>query len=194
MQDPRDDLLRLEPYLPDLRAAVAGAGEGAEREGFIIDAALLAGVMLRETLAGFAPGYVPRGAANGRGDGGHGRGLFQLDDRGPYFHLVPWDGAGWPVIDQARAAIAVLEDARAELQPVRLNPQFTLAVVCRYNASFKRIMQRLEACESPDLATTPGPFLLNGPGRGDYGSDVLARRARLLAAAPEAFGAVAVAA
>lgn len=60
-QDPRDDYLRLEPYLPEMHDACMIEGE---------DVALVAGVVLRECLAGWGAGYDPKGTHVGTGDRG----------------------------------------------------------------------------------------------------------------------------
>lgn len=57
--DPKDDILRLGPYIPAIRQAGALWME---------DPALLAAIMLRETLAGWAPEYEPKGSTTGSGD------------------------------------------------------------------------------------------------------------------------------
>jgi hypothetical protein len=171
--DPRDDLRRLQPYLGEIHEAALAHGE---------DTALLAALCLRETLAGWAAGYKPKGDANGRGDGGHGRGLFQIDDRGPYKDLVPAPGVDWSPFQQAQAACIVLADAREQLAEFRALPVFEVATICRYNASLARVVAALRVGVHPDTVTTKGPS-----GRPDYGSDVLARRALLRAKYPTVF-------
>ena len=164
--DPRDDLARLAPYLGEIAEACLLEGE---------DVALLCAIALRETWAGWAPGYTPRGSPNGTGDGGHGRGLFQIDDRGRYGHLAR-ECPDATAFLQARWACQVLRDARAELQPFRDHPQFERAVCARYNASFERVRIGLEAGD-PDIGTT----------HGDYGKDVLRRRDYLRDHHPDRF-------
>jgi hypothetical protein len=160
--------------------AVAITGQGAAQDGLAIDVPLLAGVTLRETWSGWAPGYTPLGDYNGKGDGGHGRGLWQIDDRGPFRHLIPQPGTDWLPFDQALAAITVLIAAREELahHRGRITPAlFELACVCRYNAALANVDRALCIGVDPNLVTT---------GK-NYGRDVLARRARLLADHPAAF-------
>jgi hypothetical protein len=111
---------------------------------------------------------------------GFGRFLFQLDWCGRYGHLPRECPEATPFL-QARWACGVLRDAREELKAYREHPLFERAVVARYNASFNAVRAGLDAGD-PDLFTTVGPS-----GRGDYGSDVLARRDRLRAADPARF-------
>jgi hypothetical protein len=165
--DPLDDLARLEPYLGEFNEACLVEGE---------DVALLAAICLRETWAGWAPGYAPKGSHVGRGDHGHGFGLFQIDNRGPYAFLPREAPDATPYL-QARWACFVLGDARAELARFRLLPVFEAAVLCAYNAGSPAVRKALLAGQHPDHATTGG----------DYGSDVLRRRDLLRMAHPERF-------
>lgn len=170
MTDPRDDFLRLQPYLADFHEACLLEGE---------DTALIAAICLRETRAGWAPGYrVPKGNPRhlGFGDSGHGFGLFQIDDRGPYAYLPHEAPEATPYL-QARWACAVLADARAELARYRTMPVFEAAVLCAYNAGSPRVARCLREGRHPDHATTGG----------DYGSDVMARRDRLRREHPDRF-------
>jgi hypothetical protein len=170
MHDPGDMFLRLEPYLPDFAEAALMEGE---------DTALLAALCLRETHAGWAPGYVPKGCFTGRGDHGHGFGLFQIDDRGPYRHLPAECPEATPML-QARWACAVLEDARRELAAFRGHPLFERATLAAYNAGSPRVATALRAGLDPDSVTT---------GK-NYGADVLHRRDRLRSRYPHAFPSV----
>lgn len=156
LTDPGDDFLRLEPYLPDFAEAALLEGE---------DAALLAAICLRETWAGWAPGYRPKGSYLGHGDGGHGFGLFQMDDRGPYKHLPRECPEATPFL-QARWACQVLRDARVELAEFRGLAVFEVATICRYNASLASVTRALRVGVDPNLATTGH----------NYGADVLRRR------------------
>jgi hypothetical protein len=167
MDDPRDDLLRLTPYLGDFAEAALVEGE---------DTALLCAISLRETWAGWAPGYFPKGSAAGRGDDGHGFGLFQIDDRGPYGHLPRECPEAAPDL-QARWACAVLRDARSDLSEFKAHPLYEQAVLCAYNAGAPRVLRSLRIGVDPDLVTT---------GR-NYGTDVLARRITLRLEHPDVF-------
>jgi hypothetical protein len=168
LRDPGDDLLRLEPYLADFREAALLEGE---------DVALIAAICLRETLAGWARGYEPKGSSNGRGDGGHGFGLLQIDDRGPYRHLPKECPEASPML-QARWACAVLRDARLELVAAlgadfERAPVYEAATVACYNAGSPAVIRCLRRGQHPDHATTDGA---DADRDGDYASDVLRRR------------------
>lgn len=170
--DPGTDFERLEPYLPDFLEAALVEGQ---------DSALLAAICLRETLAGWARGYAPKGSYLGRGDHGHGFGLFQIDNRGPYQHLPRECPEATPFL-QARWACAVLADARDELRAFKEHPLYGVAIICAYNAGSPRVARALRAGQHPDAVTTAGPSK-----RPDYGSDVLRRRDKLRATYPERF-------
>lgn len=157
-------LKRLVPYLDEF-------AEACLREGF--DTALISAVCLRETEAGWAPGYSPKGTHLGRGDSGHGFGLFQIDDRGPYRHL-PMDTPDASPYLQARWCCWILEDAQRDLNDFRDNPFFERAIICNYNASLRRVREALILGHDPDTVTTKGPSK-----KPDYGSDVLRRRDEL---------------
>lgn len=165
--DPRDDLARLEPYLGEINEACLLEGE---------DVALLAAICLRETEAGWGAPYQPKGTHLGRGDGGHGFGLFQIDDRGPYAYL-PAEAPEATTFLQCRWACGVLADARLELGRYRTQPIFEVAVVCAYNAGSPRVARCLSEGRHPDHVTKGG----------DYGSAVLAIRDRLRATYPARF-------
>lgn len=162
-----EDFERLLPYLSDFAEAALMEGE---------DTALLCAVCIRETWAGWAPGYVPAGSPTGRGDHGHGFGLFQIDDRGPYAYL-PKEAPSATAHLQARWACWVLRDMRNELSRFKRHPLYERAVVCAYNAGSPRVGRALEIGVDPDLCTTGG----------DYGTDVIATRQMLRAAYPERF-------
>jgi hypothetical protein len=171
--DPGDDLKRCEPYLADIREACLLEGE---------EPALICGIGLRETLMGWARGYEPKGSHLGRGDGGHGFGLFQIDDRGPYAHLHRECPEASPML-QARWACSVLRDARLELvaalgSAFDRNALFEVATVACYNAGSPAVVRAIRRGQHPDHATTDGA---DADREGDYGSDVLRRRDTLRA-------------
>lgn len=177
--DPRDDLQRLAPYLTDFAEAVLAEGGG--------DTALLCAIALRETLVGWAPGYVvPPGAPRhlGRGDHGHGFGLFQIDDRGPYAHLPRECPEATPHL-QARWACTVLRDARRELGAFAARLLFERGVVAAYNAGSPAVARCFRLGLNPDTVTTAGTRF--DPPRPDYGEDVLLRRDELRMMHPGTF-------
>jgi hypothetical protein len=190
--DPRDDLKRLEPYLQDIDLAVRSFGRPLELDAEVrVDVPLVCAVALRETWAGWAPSYYPKGEPDGYGDdpdgergprAAFGRGLFQIDTRGPYRKFIPPRGTSWPVFDQARAATTALRDAWSELRSFRSHPLFARACVAVYNAGSPAVARMLRTGNDPDVVTAPGPSR-----RPDYGADVLARRVALLSKYPHVF-------
>lgn len=153
-------------WVAQYRAAIdAGAASfAAKTQSQPEDSLLVAAIGLRETWLGRMPGYVvPAGAdpADGTGDHGHGRGLFQIDDRGPYKHLI--QPAPWPAEKQVEACCEVLADNRRALRQFVNSPRFLLAVVCGYNASIGEIVRLMTGGWDPNRATFGG----------DYGDDVL---------------------
>lgn len=157
-------------YADDVALACAAVGDPA------IDTPLVLAIGLRETWLGTCEGYEPKGLM-GRGDGGHGRGLFQIDDRGPWRHLIPEDGQPWPAFVQALAACRVLAQARADLAEFQSSPAYELAVICNYNASLENVRWALRNGRDPNAVTT---------GK-DYGRDVQALRDGLRRLYPETF-------
>lgn len=125
------------------------------------DPLLVAAIGLRETWLGHMPGYRPLGSPDGTGDHGHGRGYWQIDDRGPFKHLIR--PAPWAPEVQVEAACEVLGDARRELRAHADSPKFLLAVVCAYNAGTARVGHLMVQGADPNRATFAG----------DYGDDVL---------------------
>lgn len=181
-RDPGTELERLAQYLPDFHEAAMLEGE---------DTALLAAICLRETHAGWAPGYVvPEGVERhlGRGDRGHGFGLFQMDDRGPY-RFLPLEAPEATPHLQARWACWVLADARRELVAAlgagfAENPLWEVATICCYNAGSPAVVRAIRRGQHPDHATTDGP---DKDKDGDYGSSVLAIRVSLRSRYPQVF-------
>ncbi len=170
--DPRLAWPLVEPYVGQIQYA-CWQRHPAE------DPALVVAIGLRETWLGTCAGYAPQGPG-GRGDGGHGRGLFQIDDRGPFAYLVPPDGAEWPPFVQASCACIVLARAREELADFRgsLSPWgWDQAVAARYNARLDNVRWALRMGLDVDRVTT---------GR-NYGRDVLALRDGLRALYPSTF-------
>jgi hypothetical protein len=170
--DPRLAPTLWAPYVDDIHLGCL-AHEPVE------DTALVVAIGLRETWLGTCPGYSPRGP-NGRGDGGHGRGLFQIDDRHEFAALIPPDGQDWSVLSQAWCCAHVLARAREELSAYARNHLFERAVVCRYNSS--GVARAMAARLDPDSVTTRG-----SSGRRDYGSDVLGLRDGLRRLYPSTF-------
>lgn len=191
--DPKDDLLRLLPFLPDISEAIIACGEAGTDGRFDIDAAALGAIAIRETRACWARGYYPQGDPDGCGDdpdgelgprAAFGRGMFQIDTRGPYGKYIPPKGTPWPVFDQAKVAIRALQDGRVELRAFREHPRYEQAIFCAYNAGSPRVARALREGRDPDLVTTDGA----DPDKvGDYGSDVIRIRESLYQRYPQRF-------
>lgn len=123
-----------------------------------VDPVLLAAIMDRETNGGDAKGYEPRGSPAGTGDGGHGRGLMQIDDRA---HAAFCSGDLW-----RRSDFNVLYGAHVLKEALYAFSGRELPALCAYNAGAVRVRRAMGAGRTPDSVTTGG----------DYGTDVLSRR------------------
>ncbi len=162
MIDPRDDLARLAPYLADIRQA-------AQEEQ--LRPQLLAALCLRESLAGWA--LTPRGTHLGFGDGGHGWGLFQCDDRtweSAMLGFVPGVDLTTP-LGQARFAAQKLARNMRLLHlvfPAYDEVTITRAAIASYNARLGAVAMQLATGRDVDAVTTAGYS-----GLPDYSSDVL---------------------
>lgn len=168
--DPKDDIARLSPYLPDVRQAAAEEGVRFQ---------VLCAVGLRETLFGWAPGYTPRGTHLGFGDRGYGFGLFQADLRTwePALRgLIPGVDLTTP-LGQARLAARHLRSSFRLLRAIfpSLPEQLVFrASIAAYNARIGAVAGQLATGMDVDAVTTRGPS-----GMPDYSADVLKRAARL---------------
>lgn len=149
----------ISPWVDSAEAGTASFAleRGVTRE----DPDLVLAIGLRETWLGTVPDFRPRLCPEGVGDGGHGHGFFQVDDRGPYRRLIR--PAPWPIVVQVMAVTEVLRDNRREMGAFLGSPRFLQAVVCAYNASPAHVVALMTAGKDPDEATTGA----------DYGSDVL---------------------
>lgn len=135
------------------------------------DPLLVAAIGLRETWMGHSRDYVPAGSPDGTGDHGHGRGFFQIDDRGPFKYLIR--PAPWPVDVQAAACCEVLADARRVLAPYERSDRYEAAVLCSYNAGTKVVAYLMSRDRDPNWPTTGH----------NYGTDVIRVRDGLRALA-----------
>ena len=160
---------RITPYLDAI--CLAADEQGLPR----VRREVLAAVALRETCAGYAPGYTPRGTHLGWGDSGHGWGLWQADDR-------TWEA--WILTPEALTAIGQARQAARKIAanlrilsaafPALPAATLELAAICGYNARLGAVAGQLAAGADPNAVTTRGPS-----GRPDYGDDVLAIAERL---------------
>lgn len=142
-----------------------------------VDPLLIAALMDRETLGGTSH-FLDKSGPGGRGDGGHGHGLIQIDDRFHPSFLAAHDEAGRPLwtlpmfnLLYGIATIFAVDLARfAGSEP---------AAVAAYNAGWSHVRNALASMTLPgndaDVVALVDP-LTSGH---DYARDVLARRANL---------------
>jgi len=123
---------------------------------YSIELAVLLGIASRETNCVPDLAYCRK-----FGDGGHGRGIIQIDDRWHKKFLAKHNGKPQPeaCIDYGAALL------RANLDYFKGD---YIKALCAYNAGIGGVNRALAEGKTPDQATTGG----------DYGSDVL-RRANL---------------
>ncbi len=155
-------------YAAELAAAAVAtspADVDPERWAFFF-----AGVIARES--GFGAYLTPRGP-NGLGDGGHGHGLGQVDDRWneaepeiSALRLQHIESGDWT--DPEKHLLFCAELLRRlwdQLEQLNLEDERLQATAAAYNAGAPRVLALLAQGLSPDSATTGG----------NYGADVLTR-------------------
>jgi len=108
----------------------------------------------------FALGSRETNLRNINGDGGHGRGIWQRDDRS---FVIPDDYLSTP-LKQANDAGTLLAGHFAHFRTV-YPAAVTRASICAYNAGRGGVTRAVQAGKKPDEVTTGG----------DYGADVLER-------------------
>lgn len=169
MTDGERDLQRVLPYRDIVAAACAA---------FVYDPYLLAGIGLRESGFGWAPGYHPKGKPDGLGDGGHAFGLFQIDKRyHASFLALP---ESQEPINQAGYACALLHDARLYLLRAKLpltEAKLMEGTLCCYNANERHVLRQLAQGLDPNDVTTDK----------NYGRWVIAKGAELRRLDPRLF-------
>ncbi len=165
------ELARLSRYKDILRAGAA-AGQ--------LDVFQFAGLMLRESEAGWAPGYAPQNDPCGWGDDGHAWGLFQIDKR--YHAGFVFGPLARIPLQQALYAAGILSADRRELaQHIPVTDGGTLLTLCMYdsyNAGDGSVLRAIAAGKDPDSVTTGD----------DYGQWIIAKAAELQGTAPAFFG------
>lgn len=140
----------------------------AAGERYKVPPTILAAILKRESNNGLAlspPGPV------GTGDGGHGRGLMQVDDRSQIQWLAAanWRDAATNINKGAeilRGKVRYFQLASAgagDPRPLKGDALWRAAVAA-YNAGEGRVLKTLKAGQNPDSVTA----------HGDYGSAVLA--------------------
>jgi hypothetical protein len=159
---------------PKERAAALACREAVERavkdSGIPwVDLSLMMAIGSRETWFGYAPGYQPKGTCAGTGDGGHGHGYWQIDDRS----FGPWLAKGlWKNVDDCcRQAIRVLVGKRKyisdHLAIFANDPKLLLrATIAAYNCGEGNVVKSIKAGRDVDARTAGG----------DYSRDVLELR------------------
>jgi hypothetical protein len=111
----------------------------------------------------FALGSRETNLRNINGDGGHGRGIWQRDDRS---FVIPADYLQTP-LRQAQDAAALLAGHFTHFRTVHPIAPWHAAIAA-YNAGRGGVNAAIQAGRTPDSATTGG----------DYGADVLSRWGR----------------
>lgn len=148
----------------------------------------MAAVGLRETACGWGSNYSPHGSPFGRGDGGHGYGIYQIDDRwhadliAEIEHIRAVHGDELALARMHEVALQILVQGRDHLaSPERTHPltgdALRSATFAAYNAGAGRVAEAAKEGANWDELTTGG----------DYGQWVCDRSAQLRQAAPELF-------
>jgi hypothetical protein len=148
-------------------------------EAFDVDPFFLAAIMDRETLCGFSPALDKPGPG-GRGDGGHGHGLFQIDDRFHAAFMAKRMPDGTPAWADAWEAARYAAHFLASL--LRIFEGSEACAAAAYNAGPDRVKACVKELTRPwmqhALCLAVDPLTT---GR-DYASDVLRRKESLLKA------------
>lgn len=128
-----------------------------------VDPMLIVALGERESRWGDA--LTPKGPG-GTGDGGHGRGLMQIDDRSHADWLAANDWTD-PLVN-IRGGVKIFMAAYNFMKAKGLQgEQLMQAAAAAYNAGAGRVWQAVATSKSPDSVTTGG----------DYGSDVVKKMA-----------------
>lgn len=141
------------------------------------DPYIMAGILLRESAAGYTGAYYPRGSLVGYGDNGNAVTPWQFDlrDQGNKAWFAT-DPASKTMIGQARRAVMYLREGRMMLRWAVPEVSLTQAAICAYNADVRKVL-RATLAGDPDIPTT---------GR-DYGKWVLGKARALRMVAPDLF-------
>lgn len=157
------------PWLPAINAACAAWGENV---------AVLSAICLRESGAGWAPGYSSPGRADGWGDHGFAWGLWQIDRR---YHQAFTDSEARADPElQARQACRILHEAREWLRdrlPNLSADELERATIAAYNAGPGAVHHWAVVGADVDRATT----------NGNYSRDVINRASELRMMRPDLF-------
>jgi len=155
-------------YYPDptSRASAYSAAITAASQATGVSTAIIAGLGDRETLWGLSSDLSQPGPA-GTGDGGHGRGLMQIDDRtwSSWISATDWTDPGQNVLKGAQIYAAGYN----QLQNAGVDPSILArAAADAYNAGPGTVLAAIQAGADPDSVSTGG----------NYGADVMGRAAK----------------
>ncbi len=138
---------------------------------------ILAGLLLRESDAGFGAGYEPAGDLAGWGDNHHAFSQWQFDVRDA-------DNRGWIETPeartregQARRAVYYLREGRAMLAWALSGEMLERAAVAAYNADARKVLRGAQR-QNPDEPTTGE----------DYSRWVFEKAAAIFQQRPDLFG------
>jgi hypothetical protein len=171
---PATPIDRLKPYLADIRTVAEECGEDPYR---------LAGLVLRESEAGWAPTYEPKGTHLGWGDGGYAFGIIQADRR--WHSRFIHSEAAQSVRGQLLYACSILRSDRRALKnsSARFDGDdagkllLERAAYAAYNAGFGAVYHAVLLGRDPD-----GPTAHHS-----YSADIFNRALALRRDAPDLF-------
>lgn len=169
------DREKITPYLPQIFIAYKESGLQKLKP---LDVSVFTAIGYQETHFGWAPGYSPKGDPRGTGDGGHGRGLYQIDDR-TWKDWIAKNDWGDPLTNM-RKACSILRDNMGYLRSLVSMPgvddlTFTRCVLAAYNAGPSNARKGLIHHGDPDKFTA----------HSRYSAYVLAKAADLRVQMPE---------
>lgn len=119
---------------------------------------VLAGIMMRETRIGTSH-LLDKPGPEGRGDGGHGHGLMQIDDRSfPEFCASPDWADPQKNIYFAAGVLAGKRQYLTARVPWLTPTELERAAIAAYNCGEGRVRQALHEGRDPDSDTTGGDF------------------------------------
>ena len=166
-------LVQLQMRLPERLSRWAHELVSAELI-FGIDPLLIAAIMDRESLGGDA--LAPKGP-KGKGDGGHGHGLMQIDDRSHAAFLSAKSATGAPLWQEPWANILY----GAQLLKQNLNRFASEALaVAAYNCGPGNVRAALKTVPAGALESEIIAAVDRRTAGGNYSKDVLARRKKFL--------------
>jgi soluble lytic murein transglycosylase-like protein len=146
---------------------------------FGVDPFLLAAIVDRESLGGEA--LTPKGPT-GTGDGGHGRGLAQIDDRSHIgFTTATFADGGSLWQDPAFNLLYAARLLRNNIVAFNGN---TRAAVAAYNCGNRKVARTLMSLEPTTTEAERNKAIDALTTGGDYASDVLRRRERFFTGSP----------